>query len=107
MKLFSNKISAGLFFTVVFLGLSAYGYLWLRYAPYSGKRGAELGAVKSCEEMYTEKLHGFTATFEGVTPHYLPGSDYNFAVTGEVIYVDKAGKVKKEKLIASSTYPSL
>jgi hypothetical protein len=98
MKLFSNNISAGLFFGVVLIGLSAYAYVW--YMAYAEKHGANQRAIETCKETYTTKLHDFKLTFENVTVRVVTDSDLgrDMEVTGTATYVDKDGSAKKEAM---------
>jgi hypothetical protein len=98
MTLFSNKLSAGLFSAVMFIGLSVCAYAW--YMAYSEKHGAYLGAIDSCKETYAKQLHDFKVTFENVSVRIIKDSDLarDMEVTGTATYVDKQGSTNQEPM---------
>jgi hypothetical protein len=96
MKLFTNKVSAGLVVGVILLGLSlgVYG----SYMAYSEKHGANDRAAQSCKETYAKKFQGLDVRFENVSVRVIQDADLgrDMEVTGTAVYLGKDGKTTKE-----------
>jgi hypothetical protein len=98
MKLFTNKVSAGLFVGVIFSGLLFWAYG--SYMAYSEKHGADQRAVQSCKETYAKKFQGVDVRFENVTVRVIREADLgrDLEVTGTALYVSKDSKTTKEPM---------
>ena len=98
MKLFTKKVSAGLFVGVILSGLSFWTYG--SYMAYLEKHGADQRAVQSCKEIYAKKFRGFDVKFEHVTVRVIGEADLgrDMEVTGTAIYVGNDSKTKKEPM---------